>query len=341
MQLVVATYERFLLGYGLPDELQEDCVLKRSFTYAAHQGPVRCVAAGGSWVVSGGQDDQLHIYDAQHGKDLGFMMNPGDGAIPCLQFFTPQGKSVPSHLFSGSDDGSIAIWAAGGGWQHLKLMRGHKGPAEDGHLLLTGQDDGTLLLWDTRCSSQQPSAQLTKAHHGRIRALIAVSPGQLPAGGGRGGLPQHIASASSDGVVKLWDVRHFGNSGGGGGVGGPGSAAASGAVELAQVETKGRKAKEYIEIGTVESLGKLGRSEEQLITYRSFMDKDFPYNFELDVQHWLLWSTEPLNAEAIWDQIDSRFPETEWERLMFVNPAALQSILSHHRLGSLTVDSQV
>jgi hypothetical protein len=31
------------------------------------QGPVRCVAAGGPWVISGGQDDQLHIYDVQVG----------------------------------------------------------------------------------------------------------------------------------------------------------------------------------------------------------------------------------------------------------------------------------
>jgi hypothetical protein len=33
------------------------------------------------------------------------------------------------------------------------------------------------------------------------------------------------------------------------------------------------EAREYIEGGTVESLGKLRRSEEQLTTYRSFMDK--------------------------------------------------------------------
>jgi hypothetical protein len=33
------------------------------------------------------------------------------------------------------------------------------------------------------------------------------------------------------------------------------------------------KAKEYIDEGTVESLGALGRSEEQLVMYRSFMDK--------------------------------------------------------------------
>jgi hypothetical protein len=29
------------------------------------QGPVRCLDAAGPWVVSGGQDDQLHIYDVK------------------------------------------------------------------------------------------------------------------------------------------------------------------------------------------------------------------------------------------------------------------------------------
>lgn len=33
------------------------------------------------------------------------------------------------------------------------------------------------------------------------------------------------------------------------------------------------KAREYIEPGTVESLGHLRRSEQQLTTYRAFMDK--------------------------------------------------------------------
>lgn len=62
----------------------------------------------------------------QVGKDLGFMMNPGDGAITCVKFFTPPGSARPSHLLSGSDDGSIAIWSAGGEWEALKLLRGHK-----------------------------------------------------------------------------------------------------------------------------------------------------------------------------------------------------------------------
>lgn len=55
-------------------------------------------------------------------------MNPGDGAVPCLEFYCPLSASgiptaSPSHMFSGSHDGSIAIWQAGKQWEHLKLMK--------------------------------------------------------------------------------------------------------------------------------------------------------------------------------------------------------------------------
>lgn len=35
------------------------------------QGPVRCLDAAGPWLVSGGQDDQLHIYDVKVSETLG------------------------------------------------------------------------------------------------------------------------------------------------------------------------------------------------------------------------------------------------------------------------------
>jgi hypothetical protein len=56
--------------------------------------------------------------------------------------------------------------------------------------------------------------------------------------------------------------------------------------------------------------------------------QDFPYHFEDDVTHWLLWNTCPLDTASIWAQVHEKFPQQQWEALMFVNPAALQSILS-------------
>jgi protein MAK11 len=98
----------------------------------------------------------------QAGRDLGFVMNPGDGAITCAAFHTPPtppaaaaaaagaaagaagsaGSSSssssssrrPSHLLTGSDDGSIAVWRAGGDWEALKLLKGHKVRAAESHV---------------------------------------------------------------------------------------------------------------------------------------------------------------------------------------------------------------
>ena len=41
-------------------------------------------------MASGGADDLIHLYDMVAERDLGSLMNPCDGAVPCLQFFTPE-----------------------------------------------------------------------------------------------------------------------------------------------------------------------------------------------------------------------------------------------------------
>lgn len=75
--------------------------LQRAYTYAAHKTAVKCVASSGSFLVSGGADDLMHLYDIKKKKDLGFLMNPGDGAVPCLELYGPQTSSKPTHLFTG------------------------------------------------------------------------------------------------------------------------------------------------------------------------------------------------------------------------------------------------
>lgn len=47
------------------DPTHRCCVLLLNTTLLLLQGPVRCLDAAGPWLVSGGQDDQLHIYDVK------------------------------------------------------------------------------------------------------------------------------------------------------------------------------------------------------------------------------------------------------------------------------------
>lgn len=99
--------------------------LRRSFYVPVHKGAVKCVAAAAPFAATGGADDVIHLFDVAAHADLGFLMSPGDGAVSALAFYTPPGGGPPSHLLSGSSDGGIAIWNAGGEWDCLKTMTEH------------------------------------------------------------------------------------------------------------------------------------------------------------------------------------------------------------------------
>ena len=63
----------------------------------------------------------------QASKDLGFLMNPGEGAVTAVAFYTPLDSSQgPTHLLSGSADGCIAVWAVESDWDCVKTLKGHK-----------------------------------------------------------------------------------------------------------------------------------------------------------------------------------------------------------------------
>lgn len=70
-----------------------------------------------------------------------------------------------------------------------------------------GCEDGSLRLWDARCS--RPVVEVIRACSTRIKgvaAASAASAAQGSAGGGPADAPL-AATASSDGMVRLWDMR--------------------------------------------------------------------------------------------------------------------------------------
>lgn len=80
----------------------------------------------------------------------------------------------------------------------------------------------THQVWDLRTNSVQQSVE--RAHASRVRGLAAVSAGS-------GALPELLASASSDGVVKLWDARAMSS---------PSSASRKDPTCIAQATTRAR-----------------------------------------------------------------------------------------------------
>ncbi|XP_031504730.1 uncharacterized protein LOC116267247 [Nymphaea colorata] len=91
-------------------------------------------------------------------------------------------------------------------------------PAEGG-LLFMGSEDGKLRAWDTTAGTM--AYCIDDAHAARVKGLTILG------SKGEGGDPSYmVATASSDGVVKVWDMRMFGNG--------------QQPLPLAQAETKSR-----------------------------------------------------------------------------------------------------
>ncbi|KAL4436114.1 hypothetical protein ABPG77_005562 [Micractinium sp. CCAP 211/92] len=241
MTLLAGSYERFLFGLRISQaqESGEQQQLARSFTHAAHKGVVKCIAAAGQWAATGGADDLIHLYDLKNDKDLGFLMSPGEGAVTALAFFAPAGAYNPTHMLSGSADGCLSVWAAGGGWESMKTMRGHRKEVTaiavhpSGLVALTTSRDCCLRMWDLvkgRCTytsklEGEAEAVAFCAEDGgeRYALLCGASVTLHDVQGGAGVLctlshprrvlcmawapGNRVVTGSEDGSLRLWDAQ--------------------------------------------------------------------------------------------------------------------------------------
>lgn len=248
MALIAGSYERFLFGYSHPASFRNKDAfdMKSMFTYPAHKGVVKSLACAGPFVVSGGADDLIHLYDLKYEKDLGFLVNPGVGAITAMEFFTPKDAFRPSHLLAGCADGTLSVWSVGDGWQCMKTLRGHRHEVSSiaihktGVLALTTSRDKTLRLWDLvkgrttfQSKIEAEAEQVAFSPSGTMYALRSGKTVSVFRVGGEGSgkaftVLEHsrrvtsfcfgnaddaIVTGTEDGVIRAWRVPDLGASG--------------------------------------------------------------------------------------------------------------------------------
>nr|XP_034184392.1 p21-activated protein kinase-interacting protein 1-like [Osmia lignaria] len=147
-EIVVGTYEQYLLGYKV-DNIVNEYKMERTFATHNHTSSVRSVANNKYYLASGGADDSIYLYDMRYRIESGRLMHHND-TVNCIAF-TPEA----SHLFTCSNDGTIAAIRCGN-WQMEKhWQKAHKGLGVNtlaihptGKIALSTGADGILRTWN-------------------------------------------------------------------------------------------------------------------------------------------------------------------------------------------------
>ncbi|XP_032662595.1 p21-activated protein kinase-interacting protein 1-like [Odontomachus brunneus] len=151
-EIIVGTYEQYLLGYRVQctmHNIVNEYKVEKSFATHSHVASIRSVASNKHYLASAGADDVVCLYDLRNRRESGKLMFHND-TINCIAF-TPEA----SHLFTCSNDGSIAAVRCGN-WQTEKhWQKAHKGSAVNalaihptGKLALSTGTDGVLRTWN-------------------------------------------------------------------------------------------------------------------------------------------------------------------------------------------------
>ncbi|XP_050329522.1 p21-activated protein kinase-interacting protein 1-like [Bactrocera neohumeralis] len=146
MEVIIGTYEEFLLGYKLI--INENASFVQSFADKSHAGPLKCLAVHGNFVATGATDDRIFLYDMRSRKQTNIILSH-EGTINALAF-TPDN----SHLLSGGDDGRMIAtrqntWATEGNWKaHKGLAVNQISCHPSGKLALSLGADRVLCTWN-------------------------------------------------------------------------------------------------------------------------------------------------------------------------------------------------
>lgn len=119
---------------------------EQSFTNHAHSSSIRSVSTSNDLVASGGADEVIRLFNLRKRNDVGTLIEQ-QGTITALEFCNE------SHLFSGSEDGTICVYDTRS-WECLKTLRGHKKSINafsvhpSAKLLLSVSKDKSLRTWN-------------------------------------------------------------------------------------------------------------------------------------------------------------------------------------------------
>ncbi|KAK9487408.1 WD40-repeat-containing domain protein [Lipomyces starkeyi] len=146
------------------------------FHFAPHTASIRSIAHAKRYLVTGGNDEHIRLYDLQKRKEIGTLMYH-EGTVTCLEFVNAtlavednlEEKSAGGNgkwLLSAGEDGKVLVWRTKD-WEVLANMKGHKGAVNDisvhpsGKIALSVGRDRTLRLWNLMTAKNASVLKLT------------------------------------------------------------------------------------------------------------------------------------------------------------------------------------
>ena len=160
------------------------------------------VSPDGNFVVSGGHDGRLWIWDGTKGGLVRFPLEAHKTAVSCIAY-SPDG----THLITGSDDGTIKLWnhAITGPANGIPLVSDRPDGstpgvtavafAADGERVAATFDDGTMSFWDV----PNPGTPVSRvnAHDGRVTSIAFSRDGK------------YVVTGGLDNAIRLWNARTY------------------------------------------------------------------------------------------------------------------------------------
>ncbi|MBE1589381.1 protein kinase [Nonomuraea angiospora] len=158
---------------------------------------ISAISAGGkTWLVTGGQDGRVRLWDLARHKSLATMKGHSEEvyAVACVMV----GKTPMA--VSGGYDGSVRLWNLK---THKGKVLGWHGDAvyavavtkvKGKYVAVTGDADGYLRFWDLK--KRKSTGKIIRAHRKPVNWLSATHLGDRAV----------AVSASEDETVRMWDM---------------------------------------------------------------------------------------------------------------------------------------
>jgi len=143
-EILLGTYEEFVLGYKLNDSRKP--VFEASFADHSHAGSVRCLAAADKYLITSGADETVKIFNLRNRTEHG-TLNHADSMINAMKFYDKK------HLITCAEDGKVCIIRTGN-WNVEKTLLKHNQGVIDvavhpsGKMALTIGKDKKLITWN-------------------------------------------------------------------------------------------------------------------------------------------------------------------------------------------------